>query len=297
MPSVTLPGVIVLGLIVAALWGVSDFLGGLASRRASALLVVVIAHSLSMAMLVLIALGMHAHLPSERTVVWALLTGLSGGGALIVFYQALAMGEMGLTAALTGLLTALVPVVFSWLSEGRPTTTQLLGFVIAAVAICLIAYEPHGRMHPRGIGLATIAGLGFGAFLVASKFASQGAVLWPLAYSRITSAVLAGAMLLGVHLQRKFKDRGSSALAGGAQPGDLLPVILLAGAAGILEAAGNLLYMVATRLGRLDVAAVLSSLYPAGPILLGAWMLKERTTAGKALGMALALVAVVVISL
>ena len=297
MPSVTLPGVIILGLVVAALWGVSDFLGGLASRRASALLVVVIAHSLSMAMLVLIALGMHAHLPNERTVVWALLTGLSGGAALIVFYQALAMGEMGLTAALTGLLTAFVPVVFSWVSEGRPTATQLLGFVIAAVAICLIAYEPHGRMHPRGLGLATLAGLGFGAFLVASKFASQGTVLWPLAYSRITSAVLAGAMLLGVHLQRKFKDRGSSAPAGGARPGDLLPVILLAGAAGILEAAGNLLYMLATRVGRLDVAAVLSSLYPAGPILLGAWMLKERTTTGKALGMALALLAVVVISL
>ena len=79
MPSVTLPGVTVLGLIVAALWGVSDFLGGLASRRASALLVVVVAHGLSMAMLVLIALGTHAHLPSERTAVWGLLTGLSGG--------------------------------------------------------------------------------------------------------------------------------------------------------------------------------------------------------------------------
>lgn len=297
MPSITLPGIAILGLVVAALWGASDFLGGLASRRASALLVVVVAHGLSMAMLVLIALGTHARFPSERTAVWGLLTGLSGGAALIVFYRALAMGEMGLTAALTGLLTALVPVVFSWVSEGRPAATQLLGFVIAAAAICLIAYEPGGRMHPRGLGLAVIAGLGLGAFLVISKFAGHGAVLWPLAYARMTSAALAGTMLLVVHLQRRFQASGTSEHPSAARPGRLFWVTLLAGAAGVLEAAGNLLYMLAAQRGRLDAIAVLSSLYPAGPILLGAWILKERTTPGKALGMALALVAVVVISI
>ena len=296
--NLPVPNLTVLGLTVAALWGVSDFLGGLATRRAPAVLVVAIAHGLSVALLVLAAVATHANVPSERTAIWGLITGLSGGAAVIVFYQALSLGEMGLAAALAGLLSAALPVAFSWISEGRPKTTQVLGFVIAAVAICLIAYEPRGRPHPKGLALAAIAGLGFGAFLITSKFASQGALLWPLAYSRMASASLAGAILLAMRLRRPRIHAGGND-ASPAQRGRryVLFVLLLAGSAGILEAAGNLLYMLATLAGRLDVAAVLSSLYPAGPILLGMWLLKERATRGKALGMALALAAVVLISL
>ncbi len=295
-------GITVLGLLVAAVWGVSDFLGGLAARRATPLLVVTIAHSLSSVLLVLLALGFHAHEPGGRTLVWAVVTGVTGGGAVILFYRALALGEMGSSAALAGVLTAAVPVVFSWLSEGRPKLSQLLGFAIALAAITLIAYEPGTRVRPRGLGLAAIAGCGFGAFLVASKFASQGAVLWPLAYSRLTSAALAAGLLGVAHLRGRraeFAGQGSGP-PGLSAPGEakqMAPLWLLAGSAGILEAAGNLLYMVATLRGRLDVAAVLSSLYPAGPILLGAWLLRERATRIKALGIALALAAVAVISL
>ncbi len=67
--------------------------------------------------------------------------------------------------------------------------------------------------------------------------------------------------------------------------------------AGIFDASGNTFYTMATRLGRLDVAAVLSSLYPASTILLAAVLLKERTTRSQAVGMVLALVAVVLISM
>jgi drug/metabolite transporter (DMT)-like permease len=287
--------VIALGLMVAALWGASDFLGGLAARKAPALLVVALAHGLSMTVLVSIAAAAHAHLPSERTAAWGLITGISGGLALIIFYQALAAGEMGMAAALAGVLTALVPVVFSWITEGRPKATQILGFVIASVAIYLIAYEPRGQMHPRGLGLAALAGLGFGVFLITSKFASQGAVLWPLAISRVVSASLAAAILLIVRVRRQ------ATAPGGGRNTSLMeyirPVLYLAGAAGILEAAGNLLYMLATLAGRLDVAAVLSSFYPAGTILLAVWLLKERATRTRTIGMILAMVAVVMISL
>ena len=65
------------------------------------------------------------------------------------------------------------------------------------------------------------------------------------------------------------------------RPGGVGAVLLLAGSAGVLEAAGNLLYMLATRVGRLDVAAVLSSLYPGATILLAVWLLKERANAPK----------------
>ncbi len=286
-----------LGLAAAALWGMSDFLGGLASRRASAFLIVAIAHGLSLTALVLVAAILHVPWPGGRLVIWGLLTGISGGLALIAFYRALAVGEMGLTAALAGVLTAMVPVIFAFFAEGRPKATQMLGFALAAVAIWCIAYQPGSLPHRRGLWLATLAGLGFGAFLIASKFASQGAVLWPLAISRMASASLAIALLLAMQMRRQ-RDRAAlvNRRADGG-PGGLVVVLLLAGSAGALEAVGNLLYMLATRVGRLDVAAVLSSLYPGATILLAAWLLKERARRAQSWGMALALAAVVVISL
>jgi drug/metabolite transporter (DMT)-like permease len=342
--------VIVLGLAAAALWGVSDFLGGIAARRASAVLVVAVAHGVSLAALAVTAAAIHPHFPDHRNTVWALITGVSGGFAVILFYRALALGAMGLTAALTGLLTALVPVAVSWFTEGRPSETQLAGFVIAAVAICLIAYEPahdpveDTRPHPHGLLLGTIAGLGFGVYLVSSKYASPehssyAGVLWPLAYSRFASATLAMTIVLFLGRQNRLRKnapkqrarrkqmyhpmrsatrnrwslrrkpvfpqpekrgqigRNAKAPAHQLEAGAIPGILLLAGAAGLLEAVGNLLYMLSTVVGRLDVAAVLSSLYPAATILLAIWLLKERTTRSKALGMGLALVAVVVISL
>jgi drug/metabolite transporter (DMT)-like permease len=294
--------VTVLGLAAAVLWGMSDFLGGVASRRASTLLVVVIAHGLSLVALVLVAALLHVPWPSERLAAWGLVTGISGGLALIAFYRAFAIGEMGLTAALAGVLTAMVPVVFSFFAEGRPKTTQMLGFALAAAAIWCIAYQPGGAPQRQGLGLAALAGLGFGGFLVASKFASQGAVLWPLAISRMASAGLAlallGAMYLRRHGDRTGRNRSDPAdrRSPGAAGGVAL-VCLLAGGSGLLEATGNLLYMLATREGRLDVAAVLSSLYPVITILLAVWLLKERARPAQAWGMALAVAAVAVISL
>jgi drug/metabolite transporter (DMT)-like permease len=290
-----------LGLGAAALWGLSDFLGGFLSRKASALMVVAIAHSVSLLALVIAAMSLHDPWPGAYLVAWGLAAGITSGLGTIAFYRALAVSEMGLAAALAGVLTAVVPVLFSFFSEGRPKAMQMFGFALAVTAIWCIAYQPGGPAGRRGLWLATLAGLGFGAFLIASKFASQGALLWPLAISRMASASLAVALLAALHGRRRkvraapLLDRtghGSERVAGG-----LRAILLLAGSAGLIEAAGNLLYMQATRVGRLDVAAVLSSLYPAATILLAAWLLRERARPAQAWGMALALAAVVAISL
>jgi uncharacterized membrane protein len=264
--------------------------------------VIVIAHGLSVAALTLTALGLHAPWPDGRLAAWGLLTGISGGLAVIAFYRALAVGEMGLTAALAGVLTAMVPVIFSFFAEGRPKATQMLGFALAAAAIWCIAYQPGTLPHRQGLWLAALAGLGFGSFLITSKFASQGAVLWPLAISRMASATLALALLGVVHWRRHgpradpaFEKTNGEHINGRA--GGAAALFLIAGGAGLLEAVGNLLYMLSTRVGRLDVAAVLSSLYPAVTILLAVWLLKERARSAQAWGMVLALAAVVVISL
>jgi len=280
-----------LGLAASAFWGASDFLGGLATRKAHVTLVVAIAHSLSLGVLLLIALATHSALPPERFALMGLLAGTFGGVALILYYQALSLGEMGLTTALTGLLTALVPVVYSFLTQGAPKFSQIAGFVLAAAAIALIAYAPAGRPRPLALGLASLAGLGFGVFLVVLKVGSTHGLIWQLIFSRTASSTLAVAIVIWLQL-RAGKDGATW-----RKQAHENRFLWIAGSAGVLEATGSLLYMKSASEGRLDVAAVLASLYPVVTILLAAWFLKERTTSSQALGMALALGAVVLVSL
>jgi drug/metabolite transporter (DMT)-like permease len=280
-----------LGLAASAFWGASDFLGGLATRKANVVLVVALAHGLSLVLLVLAALATHTALPAGHFVLRGLCAGTFGGGALLLYYQALSLGEMGITTALTGLLTALVPVGYAFFTQGSPKSSQIVGFVLAAAAITLIAYAPAGRPRPLALGLATLAGLSFGVFLVVLKVSSARGLIWQLILSRVASAALAGGMVLWM-LLRSAKD--GAAWRRQARENRFA---WIAGSAGVLEATGSLLYMYSATEGRLDVAAVLASLYPVVTIVLAAWFLKERTTSSQAVGMALALGAVVLVSL
>jgi drug/metabolite transporter (DMT)-like permease len=280
-----------LGLAASAFWGASDFLGGLATRKAHVVLVVAVAHSLSLGLLLLIAWATHSPPPSAHYALLGICAGAFGGLALILYYQALSLGEMGITTALTGLLTALVPVGFSFVTQGSPKYSQIAGFVLAAAAIALIAYAPAGAPRPLALGLAALAGLGFGVFLVVLQMGSARSLLWQLVCSRVASATLAGAVVLWVQL------RGGINSEVWRKQVHANRFLWVAGGAGVLEATGSLLYMAAARHGRLDVAAVLASLYPVVTIVLAAWFLKERTTSSQAVGMALALGAVVLVSL
>jgi drug/metabolite transporter (DMT)-like permease len=286
-PSLSFIG---LGLAASAFWGASDFLGGLATRKAHVVMVVAMAHGLSLGLLLVIALATHAPVPSRSIALLGLCAGAFGGVALILYYQALSLGEMGITTALTGLLTALVPVIYSFFTQGLPKSSQIAGFVLAAAAIALIAYAPAGKPRPLALGLATLSGLGFGVFLVVLKVGSTHGLIWQLIFSRVASATLAGGVILWMLI------RSGNGASWRKQAGTNR-FFWIAGSAGVLEATGSLLYMRSASEGRLDVAAVLASLYPVVTILLAAWFLKERTTWSQALGMALALGAVVLVSL
>ena len=280
-----------LGLAASALWGASDFLGGLATRKAHVVLVVAVAHGLSLGLLLVLALATHSPVPPERFVFRGLCAGIFGGIGLLLYYEALSLGEMGITTALTGLLTALVPVGYSFFTLGSPKFSQIAGFVLAAGAIVLIAYTPAGRPRPLALGLATLAGLSFGVFLVVLNASSGHSLIWQLVFSRVASASLAGGMVVWVQLRS-----ATNAPTWRKQTRENR-FLWVAGSAGVLEATGSLLYMRSATEGRLDVAAVLASLYPVVTIVLAAWFLKERTTSSQALGMALALGAVVLVSL
>lgn len=279
-----------LGLGTAGIWGAADFSGGLAAKRAAPAFVVAVAHGFSLLLLIFAAAFLHTSVSVQG--LDGLLSGVFCGGGLIALYAALSRGAMGLSAAVSGVLTAIVPVLFSWAREGRETPARLAGFAVAAAAIWLIAYTPEqspdGRAHPRGLGLAVVAGLCFGAMLVFMHLAAVHGVLSALVAMRITSTSVAAVAGMAMWLWSKRDNAAAGAFPIGK-------ALLLAMLAGVLDTSGNLLYLLASRAGRLDIPAVLSSLYPAGTILLAAWLLRERTTRSQAVGMGLALAAVVLI--
>jgi drug/metabolite transporter (DMT)-like permease len=277
-----------LGLAAALSWGAGDFCGGLATRKASPYQVVFVAHGLSLVLVFLAAMASHRPLPSIHAVLLGLLAGLAGGLGLMAFYLALSLGKMGLTASLAGVLNTAIPVLFSLFVFGSPTPLQMVGFAIAVIAISLIAYVPGGETRPRGMVLATAAGVGFGLLLILLNRAGQESILWALTFSRVSSTAVALALLL---IQSR---RRQSALTFPTAPWN--KVLPLAALAGLLDTGGNFLYTAASVAGRLDVAAVISSLYPAVTILLAIWLLRERATRLQAAGMALALAAVALIS-
>jgi drug/metabolite transporter (DMT)-like permease len=278
-----------LALLAAAVWGTSDFCGGIVTRRSTPAVVLMIAHGLGLLAL-LAVLAIHpSGTPTRHTVVFGLLAGLAGGIGLLALYKGLSLGSMGLVAALSGVLTAAVPVLVSFFSEARPAALQLAGFAVAGVAIWLIAYTPGTSPHPHGLGLAVLAGVCFGFLLVFLHVAGRDSVIWALTFSRVGS--VSCAVALGLMTMKTLSRKESS------QIGTFWRAVFpLAAVAGILDTTGNLLYTASSLTGRLDVAAVLSSLYPAGTILLAVWLLRERATRNQTIGMALAVIAVALIS-
>ncbi len=271
---------VIFGLAASLCWGSGDFSGGLASRRANASSVVIAAYAVGFVLLVALALLWKEPFPSPMDIVWGGLAGLAGVIGLISFYSALSIGRMGIVAPVSAVLTAGLPVIFSAFTEGLPSLLQLGGFVLALLAIGLISRPERARGRPKGIGLALLAGCGFGCFFILISHTSHAAIFWPLAVARFTSVLF---LLVVVRIrQQQMLPKLTVA-----------PIVLLAG---VLDAIGNVFFVLATHTGRLDVAAVLSSLYPAATVLLAALVLRERVTRIQAVGILLALVAVPLIS-
>jgi drug/metabolite transporter (DMT)-like permease len=299
---------ILLALAAAASWGGGDFSGGMGVKAAGgttagALRVVMIAHASSLAVLLAILSLQHAALPHGAPLVWGLVAGVTAGISLTAFYIALARGAMGGSAALSGLLAAAIPAAVSSVLEGLPTALRIVGFVLALAAIWLIAAGPSPEADHAVDGsepsessratlvLALIGGIGFGIYFVALRLANPLGVLEPMAVARSASLVTCALLLAVVSV------RSRASAVGQAQTRLTRMAVVWAMGVALLDTGGNLLFIAATRTGRLDIAAVLASLYPAGTILLAAWHLHERPTRRQLTGMAIAAAAVVMITI
>jgi len=289
-----------IALTAAASWGGGDFSGGMGVKAsggkvAAAIRFVVLAHGISLMVMLGILWGRHAGLPHGAAVLWAMAAGVTGALGVVAFYMALSRGGMGVSAAVSGLLAAAIPALVSSVIEGAPGAMRLAGFALAGGAIWLIAagdspekdFPEKARAAGSTMGLAIFAGVAFGIYFVALKMTNPLGLVMPMAIARGSSVVLCSAVLGVMGLVGNKNAGGTRWWAGWGW----------ACGVALLDTGGNVLFMAATRLGRLDVASVLASLYPAGTILLAAWYLHERPTRRQSLGMVAALAAVAMITL
>jgi drug/metabolite transporter (DMT)-like permease len=251
-----------------------------AAKRASVFRVVAIAHASGFVLMLALALLDHEPIPPREDLLWGVAAGVVGAFALCCLYKALAIGRMGIVAPIASVVTGILPVLFGIRTEGLPDRLQLGGFLLALISIWLIA-RPDGEIDThRGMGLAILAGLGFGFFLIAGKQAGHHGVFWPMVAARSASTLL----MIGIVALSPGEGR------------PLRPALMAAILSGVGDSAGNALFIAASRHGRLDVAAVLSSLYPASTVILARLLLKERISPTQSAGIVGALMSVALIS-
>jgi drug/metabolite transporter (DMT)-like permease len=270
-----------LGLAAASSWGAGDFCGGLASKRCHVYGVVILSQLLGLSFLLVLALLLAEPVPDLTDILWAGVAGLAGTLGLAALYRGLATGPMGVVAPVAAVVSVILPLIVGLFLEDVPALPQLLGFGLALCAVWFITRVGRGsRIRMRSLVLPLAAGLGFGVFLVLIDQVSADAVLWPLAAARAAS-VLAFLAILLLTRQPAMPTTGQ------------IPLIMLVG---LFDTGGNVFYALAARAGRLDMAAVLGALYPAMTVVLARLILKERLLWQQGLGLALAVIAIILIA-
>ncbi|HJQ20787.1 MAG TPA: DMT family transporter [Gemmatimonadaceae bacterium] len=276
--------VFLLALSSAAFYGSADFLGGLATRRAAAIPVVLISQGAGLLLVLLLMPLLPAATPTSADIAWGTLAGVMGAVGVALLYHALAIGTMSVVAPTTAVCAVAIPVLTSVLLGEHLALLSAIGIVVGVAAIVLVSMQTpttvtEAAPHRSGVGFALISGVAIGIFLYALAQAKPTAGMWPLVASRSTSTLLIGILALARRTSLRMSSR-------------LLGVTLACGA---VDMTANALYMIAARIGPLSPVVTLSSLYPATTVLLASAFLHERLNAAQKLGVALALGAVVLI--
>lgn len=279
----SLDGAVAFGLLAAVAWGSADFCGGLLGRHASVFGVVLLGLLAGIVAAAGVAILLGEPVPSTGDLAWSVAAGLAAGIGIISLYAGLASGSMSVVAPVAGVLSATVPVAVGMLTEGLPGPLVMAGIVMAIAAVVLVSTSSGGSVAgllASGFGLAVMAGLGLGCFSALAAQITDGLVFGPLLVIRLTElAVVAAVALAG---RRSVTMPARLAVA--------------AAAVGLLDMTGNALFILAAQSGRLDIAAVLSALYPVATLILAAIVLREHPTRLHALGIVVAIAAIVLIA-
>jgi drug/metabolite transporter (DMT)-like permease len=272
----------------AAIYGAADFFGGLATRRASTLAVVLLSQATGLVLLALLLPMLPAASPSRTDILWGLAIGVSGGVGVSLLYRALAIGSMAVVAPITAVCAVAIPVAVSVVLGERPAPLAVAGIALGIASIVLVSRQTAApspddagarRGFGPGVGTALASGIAVGLFFLFTAQTSPAAGMWPLLVARMVTVTLFGIIVV----TRRVPVR---------MPG---PVLALAIVAGAVDMFANALYLLAARLGPLSVVVTLSSLYPASTVLLARVVLGERLNAWQIVGVGAALTAIVLI--
>ncbi|AOW92272.1 hypothetical protein BFN03_04905 [Rhodococcus sp. WMMA185] len=276
-----------LALVAAIGYGVSDFVGGVASRRVAALRVVIVSYPLSLLIVLAIAPFVGGTFTAS-SLLWGAASGIAGGVAIWWFYLALASGPMSVVSPLTAVLVAGIPVLIGLALGERPGLIAFAGIIVALAAVVLVsrespdetAGEVAGRRaltFTRTVALLTVgSGVAFAlAFVALSEIGDDGG-LWPLAVSRASATAVVWLVAL---------SSGHFAAPHG-EP------LKLAVYVSFLDVLANAALLYAFQGGLLSLVSVIGALYPAATVLLAMVMLGERVSKVQQAGMLLALASV-----
>ena len=274
----------------AVLYGAADFTGGLTTRRAGTIPVVLVSQASGLILLALILPLLPPASPTRSDLLWGAAAGLTGGIGVALLYRALAIGTMALVAPTTAVCAVTIPVVVSVLLGERPVPLALAGIALGIVSIVLVSRqhttgEPErsdpaatSRL-PRGVGTALASGVAIGFFFLSLAQTGSSAGMWPILVARLVSVTLFGAVAIaGQHSIR--------------MPATVAGLVIVAGAIDMLA---NALYLLAAWQGPLSIVVTLSSLYPASTVLLARVVLGERLNSWQITGVGCALAAIVLI--
>lgn len=274
---------VLLALLGAASYGVSDFIGGMFGKRASAWAVAATG-GVGGAIASLVLALLNSGDPTAGDLAWGAGAGVGSGVGTAFLYRGLASGRMGVVAPVSGVLAVVLPVVVGVATGERPGALVWLGIVAAVPAIWLVAREPStaaGESIGSGARDGVLAGVGFGGLFACLGQVPDGAGFWPLVVNQVVGMVVVAiaATLLGA----TWIPRHAAAWGG----------VL----AGLLGGVATWAFLLATHHGLLSVSAVLTSLYPAFTVLLAAVVLREHVHRLQAWGLALGGAAVVLVAL
>ncbi len=277
---------IIFGLASALSWGAGDFTGGLAARKVGAFRSVFYAEVIGIVFLFIVVSVTGEPMLASRSAIFALVAGALGTIGLMLLYHSMATGVMSIAAPVSALLAAMLPVVVGMFTEGLPDFLTVIGFGFALVAVWMVSQSEGGvkdiLSHLSDLKLPLLAGIGFGFYFVFMNEATgSGGAFWPMIFSRTGGLTLITTYLIITRSEWKI-DVSS------------LPIIT---ANGILDLGGNFFFILASQAGRLDVASVLSSLFPGATVVLAWIFLKERLNRNQWIGIVAALIAIVLMTI
>jgi drug/metabolite transporter (DMT)-like permease len=274
---------VVFALLAAAVYGVSDFIGGLAARRTPAITVLLVSYPIG-AVLMAAVLPVYGGPISAGTLAWSVAGGAAGLIGVALLYTALGQAPMNVISPVTAVMSAVVPVAAGVVQGERPHLLAWLGIVLGMLAVTLISRQPadhpHGPIGWRPLTMAVLAGVGFGCYFICLAGTDPDSGMWPVVLSRLVSALLVVPLAAVGHGFVRM-------------PRAVLGLAVLAGA---LDAGANLAFLLASRHGLLSLSSVITALYPAGTVLLAALILKETTGRVQRTGLGIAAVAVVLLT-